>query len=106
MLLKLELFLALSAKSDADLTPLLARRLKKYQESGPIKDAWAVVVLRTGNTGFPNVALCVFYCKRYGTMFIRSSLSNTLQVVENNCKDYPDLRKKKTNQIIKVTLFC
>ena len=83
----------MSAKSDADLTPLLGqsltafnlctmlfevrlvflvfhsssrkdasmlRRLKKYQESGPIKDSKAVVVLRKGNTGFPNVAPCIF----------------------------------------------
>ena len=54
------------------------------------------MVLRTGNTGFPNVAPCLFikkdvglcYWKRCGTMFVSSSLSNTLQVVENSCKDY------------------
>ena len=79
-------------------------RLKKYQESGPIKDARVVVVLRTGNIGFSNVAPCLFigkdvglcYGKRSGTMFISSSLSNTFQVVENenNCNDYLNLRKK------------
>ena len=31
-------------------------RLKIYQKSGPIKDTRVVVVLRTGNTGFPNDA--------------------------------------------------
>ena len=41
-------------------------RLKIYQESGPIKDARVVVVLRTGNTGFPNVASCLFTGKDVG----------------------------------------
>ena len=99
MLLKLELFLAVSAKSDADFTSLLAqsifaqcflkcnifflysslhlekyasmlRRLKKYQESGLIKDARAVVVLRTGNTCFPNVASCLFIGKDVGLLLL------------------------------------
>ena len=93
----------------------MLRRLKKYQESGPIKDARAVVVLRTRNTGFPNVASCLLigkavglsYWKRCGTMFISSSLSNTLQVVENNCKDYPDLRKnRRKSNFILLTAIC
>ena len=58
----------------------ILRRLKKQKESGSIKDARAVVVLRTGNTGFPNVVPCLFigkdvrlsYWKRCGTMFISS----------------------------------
>ena len=41
----------------------MLRRLKTYQESGPIKDTRVVVVLRTGNTGFPNVAPCLFIGK-------------------------------------------
>ena len=75
-------------------------------------------VVRTGNTGFPNVAPRLFigkdvglrYWKTYGTMFISSSLSNTLQVVEKNLKDYPDLQKKdepnnKSNFIL-LTAIC
>ena len=97
----------------------MLRRLKKYQESGPIKDARAVAVLRIGSTGFPNIAPCLFvgndvgicYWKGCGAMFISSSLSNTLQVVENNCKDYPDLRKKKDepndkSNFILLTAIC
>ena len=38
-------------------------RLKIHQESGPIKDARVVVVLWTGNTGFPNVAPYLFIGK-------------------------------------------
>ena len=80
----------------------MLRRLKKYQESGPIEGARTVVVLSTGNTCFPNVAPCLFigkdvglrYRKRCGNMFKSSNLSNTLQVVKNSCEDYPDLRKK------------
>ena len=41
-------------------------RLKIYQKSGPIKDARVVVVLRTGNTGFPNVAPCLVIGKDVG----------------------------------------
>ena len=41
-------------------------RLKIYQESGPIKDARVVVVLRTGNTDFPCVAPCLFIVKDVG----------------------------------------
>ena len=37
-----------------------------YQESGPIKDARVVVVLWTGNTGFPNVAPYLFIGKDVG----------------------------------------
>ena len=42
---------------------LMLGRLKIYQESGPIKDARVVVVLRTGNTGVPNVAPHLFIGK-------------------------------------------
>ena len=41
-------------------------RLNIYQESGPITDARVVVVLRTGNTGFPNVAPYLFMEKDVG----------------------------------------
>ena len=51
-------------------------RLKKYQESGPIKDARAVVVLRTGNTGFPNVAPCLFIGKDVGLRYGKNYKSN------------------------------
>ena len=44
----------------------MLRRLKIYQESGPIKDARVIVVLRTGNTGFPCVAPCLFIGKDVG----------------------------------------
>ena len=44
----------------------MLRRLKKYQESGSIKDAKVVVVLRTGNTGFPNVPPCLIIGKDVG----------------------------------------
>ena len=77
--------------------------VKKYQESEPIEDARVAVVLRTGNTGFPNasprlfigkgVGLCYMYIigkdVGCGTMFRSSSLSSTLQVVEKNRKDFP-----------------
>ena len=45
-----------SSKKDAS----MLRRLINYQESGSIKDARVVLVLRTGNTGFPNVPPCLF----------------------------------------------
>ena len=51
-----------SSKKDAS----ILSRLKIYQESGPIKDTRVVVVLRTGNTGFPNVAPCLFIGKDVG----------------------------------------
>ena len=44
----------------------MLRKLKKYQDFGPIKDARAVVVWRTGNTGFINVTPCVFIKKDVG----------------------------------------
>ena len=56
-----------SSKKDAS----MLRRLKKYQESGPTRDARVVVVLRTGNIGFPNVAPCLFTGKDY-VMFLCS----------------------------------
>ena len=44
----------------------MLRKLKIYQESGSIKDTRVVMVLRTGNTGFPNVAPCLFIGKDLG----------------------------------------
>ena len=41
-------------------------RLKIYEEPGPIKDTRVVVVLRTGTTGSPNVAPCLFIGKDVG----------------------------------------
>ena len=41
-------------------------RLKIYQESGPIKDTRVVVVLRSGNIGFSNVAPNLFIGKDVG----------------------------------------
>ena len=41
-------------------------RLKIYQESWPIKKTRVAVVLRTGNTGFSNVAPCLVMGKDVG----------------------------------------
>ena len=41
-------------------------RLKIYQKSGPIKNTRVVVVLRTGNTRFSNVAPNLFIGKDVG----------------------------------------
>ena len=51
-----------SSRRDAS----MLSRLKIYQEFGPIKDTRVVVVLRTENTGIPNVPPCLFIGKDVG----------------------------------------